>query len=79
MASHALFVVLMLCMCVQDHPPTTAAYLTLIARVLVHQPNFFFTFLEKMCSQSQQTVRGHGVELVVGVGLIGMGRASVVV
>lgn len=39
----------------EDYPPTTSAYLTLVARVLVHQPTYFFVFLEKMCSQSQQT------------------------
>ena len=42
--------------CFQDYPPTTSAYINLVGRVLIQNPNFFFTFLEQLATQLQQTV-----------------------
>lgn len=39
----------------EDYPPTTSAYLSLLARVLLQNSSFFFTFLEGMAVQAQQS------------------------
>ena len=40
----------------QDYPPTTSAYLSLLARILVQNTAFFSSFLAEMASQAQQMV-----------------------
>ena len=45
----------------QDYPPTTSAYLSLLARILVQNTAFFSSFLAEMASQAQQLVQSYHV------------------
>jgi hypothetical protein len=40
----------------ETHPPTVSGYLSLLARILLQNSPFFFSFLEQMATRAQQTV-----------------------